>query len=45
MWRDKAIDISESLQMLREMINSTMEDIGNKVNTASNNREFVSYCH
>ena len=32
---DKAIDISESLQLLREMINSTMEDVGNKVNTVS----------
>jgi hypothetical protein len=40
---DKAIDISESLQLLREMINSTMEDVGNKVNTAFNNREFDNF--
>lgn len=40
---DKAIDISESLQLLREIINSTMEDIGNRVNTAFNNREFDNF--
>ncbi|MGI6424924.1 MAG: hypothetical protein ACOX2A_06825 [Tepidanaerobacteraceae bacterium] len=39
---DKAIDISESLQLLQEVIKNTMEDISNKVNTAFHNRDFDS---
>lgn len=35
---DKAIDISESLQLLKEMVNSTMEDINDKMNKAFENR-------
>lgn len=35
---DKAIDISESLQLLKEMVNSTMEDINDKMNIAFENR-------
>lgn len=37
---DKAIDISESMQLLQEMINNIMEDISNKINTAFQNRDF-----
>lgn len=37
---DKAIDISESLQLLKEMIASTMEDINDKMNKAFENRDF-----
>ena len=37
---DKAIDISDSLQLLKEMINSTMEDINNKMNKAFADRDF-----
>ena len=37
---DKAIDISESLQLLKEMVNSTMEDINDKINRAFENRNF-----
>ena len=37
---DKAIDISESLELLREIINDAIEDIGNRINTAVTNRNF-----
>ena len=39
---DKAIDISDSLQLLKEMINSTMEDINIKMNKAFSNRDFLA---
>lgn len=37
---DKAIDISESLELLRETINDSIEAIGNRINTAVTNRNF-----
>ncbi len=37
---DKAIDISESLQLLKEIINNAMEDINGKINMAFGNRDF-----
>lgn len=39
---DKAIDISESLQLLRETINSTMDDINIKLNETFASRDFAS---
>lgn len=37
---DKAIDISESLQLLKETINGTMDDINKKLNDAFIKRDF-----
>ena len=37
---DKAINILEGLQLLREIINETMEDINKKMGAAFNNRDF-----
>ncbi len=40
---NRAIDISDSLGLLKEMINSTMEDINIKINKAFNNRDFETF--
>lgn len=37
---DKAIDISEGLELLKETINDSIEAIGNKINIAVRNRAF-----
>ncbi|MFA6815009.1 MAG: hypothetical protein WCQ87_03815 [Parabacteroides sp.] len=37
---DKAIDISECLELLREIINDSIEAIGDRINTAVTNRNF-----
>ncbi|MCG8538841.1 MAG: hypothetical protein MJA82_02735 [Clostridia bacterium] len=39
---DKAIDISESLDLLRTVINDTIEVFGDKINAAISNRDFES---
>ncbi|MGG3772966.1 hypothetical protein [Heyndrickxia faecalis] len=38
---DKAIDISESLELLKETINDTMDKINNEVSLAYSSRDFV----
>jgi hypothetical protein len=37
---DKAIDISEGLELLRQTINDSIETIGDKISTAVKNRDF-----
>lgn len=40
---ERAIDISDSLELLKEMINTTMEDINIKMNEAFTNRDFEEF--
>ena len=42
---DKAIDISESLELIKETINDTIETVGNKINESITNRDFESVRH
>lgn len=39
---EKAMDICDSLQILKEVISSTMEDINDKINEAFANRDFIT---
>lgn len=42
---DKAIDISESLELIKETINDTIETVGNKINESIVNRDFETVRH